>query len=127
MGYNIEVSFNVLKNGSVTKLLEEVKECAEECFCEDFYEDYEFDNKSQFKRRHCLISVRFPQENLNNMIEFVNIIRKNSGIYIESIYDENSHSILYASQYFITQKMDKYAAKDFKTQKKREAIQMMKK
>ena len=127
MGYNIEVSFNVLKNGSVTKLLEEVKECAEECFCEDFYEDYEFYNKSQFKRRHCLISVRFPQENLNNMIEFVNIIRKNSVIYIESIYDENSHSILYASQYFITQKMDKYAAKDFKTQKKREAIQMMKK
>lgn len=118
MGYNIEVSFNVLKNGSVTKLLDEVKEYAEECFCEDFYEDYEFENKVQFQRRHCLISVRFPEEKLNNMIEFLNIIRKNSGIYIELIYNEYEDSILYASQYFITQKMDKYVAKDYKLQKR---------
>lgn len=119
MGFNIEVSFNVLKNGSVTKLVEQIKEYAEECFCEDFYEDYEFENKVQFQRRHCLISIRFPQEKINNMIEFLNIIRKNSGIYIEVIYNEDNHSILYASQYFMTQKMDKYAAKNFKVQKRK--------
>ena len=76
MGYNIEVSFNVLKNGSVTKLLEEVREFAEGCFCEDFYEDYEFENKTQFQRRHCLISINFSQSKLNNMIEFLNNIKK---------------------------------------------------
>ena len=119
MGYNIEVSFNVLKNGSVIKLLEEVREFAEECFCEDFYEDYEFENKVQFQRRHCLISVSFPQEKLNNMIEFLNRIRKNNKIYIEVIYNEDNHSILYASQYFITQKMDKYVAKKFRTEKRK--------
>lgn len=119
MGYNIEVSFNVLKNGSVTKLLENVKEYAEECFCEDFYEDFEFENKVQFQRRHCLISIRFKHEKLNNMIEFLNRIKRNSGIYIELIYNEDNHSILYASQYFITQKMDKYMAKHFKTQKRK--------
>lgn len=119
MGYNIEVSFNVLKNGSVTKLLEEVREFAEECFCEDFYEDYEFENKVRFQRRHCLISVSFPQEKINNMIKFLNRVRKNNGIYIELIYNEDNNSILYASQYFITQKMDKYAAKDFKIQKRK--------
>lgn len=119
MGYNIEISFNILKNGSVTKLLEQVKECAEECFCEHFYEDYEFVNKAQFQRRHCLISVSFPQEKVNNMIKFLNTIRKHSRIYIELIYDEDNYSILYASQYFITQKMDKYSAKDFKTQKRK--------
>ena len=115
MGYNIEVSFHVFKNGSVTKLLEDVKQFAEECFCEDFYDDYEFENKSQFQRRHCIISVRFPQTKLNNMIEFLNSIKKNSGLYFELIYDENNESVLYASQYFLTQKMDKYAAKNFKT------------
>jgi predicted SAM-dependent methyltransferase len=118
MGYNIEVSFNVFKNGSVTKLLEEVREFAGECFCEDFYEDYEFENKVRFQRRHCLISVSFPQEKINNMIKFLNRVRKNNGIYIELIYNEDNNSILYASQYFITQKMDKYAAKDFKIQKR---------
>jgi hypothetical protein len=119
MGYNIEASFNVLKNGSVTKLLDQVRECAEECFCDDFYEDYEFENKSQFQRSHCLISVSFPQSKLNNMIEFLNIIRKNSGLYIELIYNKSNHSVLYASQYFLTQKMDKYAAKSFKTEKRK--------
>ncbi len=119
MGYNIEVSFNVLKNGSVIELLNEVRNFAEECFCENFYEDYEFENKVQFQRRHCLISVIFPQEKLNSMIKFLNNIRKNKGLFIELIYDENNHTILYASQYFITQKMDKYCAKEFNTQKRK--------
>ena len=114
MGHNIEVSFNVLKNGSVTKLLEEVREFAEGCFCEDFYEDYEFENKTQFQRRHCLISINFSQSKLNNMIEFLNNIKKKSSLYVELIYDEDNSSILYASQYYITQKMDKSSAKKFK-------------
>ena len=118
MGYNIEVSFNVLQNSSVMKLVEELRESAKECYCEDFYEDYEFENKSQFQRRHCLISVTFPQEKVNNMVEFLNRIRKNNQIYVELIYDEDNYSILYASQYFITQKMDKVVAKDFKLKKR---------
>ena len=118
MGSNIEISFNVLKNGSVTKLLEDVKNRAEECLCENFYEDYEFENKAQFQRRHCLISISFSQSNLNNMIEFLNTIRRNHALYIELIYDEKTKSILYASQYFITQKMDKYIAKKFKIEKR---------
>jgi len=118
MGYSIEVSFNVLKNGSVIKLLEDVKECAEKCFCEDFYDDYEFENKSQFQRRHCIISVSFPQSKLNNMVEFLNTIKKHGGLYVELVYDETNHSVLYVSQYFLTQKMDKYAAKKFKIEKR---------
>lgn len=118
MGYNIEVSFNVLKNGSMTKLLEDTKKCAEECFCEDFYEDYEFENKVQFARRHCVLSVKFSESKLNNMIEFLNNVKKNNGLFVELIYNEENESILYASQYFITQKMDKYVAKTFKTERR---------
>jgi len=119
MGYNIEVSFNVLKNGSVTELLETVRSFAEECFCEKFFEEYEFENKVHFQRRHCIISVIFPQEKINNMIEFLNIIKKIKGLHIESIYDEDNHLILYASQYYITQKMDKFSAKKFKTERRK--------
>jgi len=119
MGYNIEISFNVVKNGSITELLEEVRNCAEECFCNKFYEDYECENKFQFQRRHCLMIINFSQSMINNMIEFLNIIKKYHGLYVELIFDEDNDSILYASQYFITQKMDKYTAKDFKILKKR--------
>jgi hypothetical protein len=40
------------------------------------------------------------------------------GLYIELIYDEDTNSILYASQYYITQKMDKFSAKNFKSKKR---------
>jgi hypothetical protein len=53
------------------------------------------------------------------MIEFLNRVKKNSGLYIELIYDETNESVLYASQYFLTQKMDKYAAKKFKIEKRK--------
>jgi hypothetical protein len=119
MGYNIEVSFNVLKNGSVTQLLNKVRDLAEDCLCEDFYEDYEFENKTQFQRRHCIMSVIFSHEKLNNMLEFLNNMKRKEGLHVELIYDDRAHSILYASQYFLTQKMDKYAAKEFKIEKRK--------
>lgn len=119
MGYNIEVSFNVLKNGSVTELLETVRSFAENCYCEDFYEDYEFENKVQFQRRHCLMTVIFSQKNINNMIEFLNFIKKLKCLYIEMIYDDENHLILYASQYYITQKMDKFGAQKFTREKRK--------
>jgi hypothetical protein len=119
MGYNIEVSFNVLKNGSVTQLLNKVRDLAEDCLCEDFYEDYEFENKTQFQRRHCIMSVIFSHEKLNNMLEFLNNMKRKKGLHVELIYDDRAHSILYASQYFLTQKMDKYAAKEFKIEKRK--------
>jgi len=53
------------------------------------------------------------------MREFLNTIKKNSMVYVELIYDETTQSVLYASQYFLTQKMDKYAAKTFKTEKRK--------
>jgi len=119
MGYNIEISFNVLKNGSVTKLIEYVKNNAKECLCEDFYEDYEFENKVQFQRRHCLMSIIFSQTNINNMVAFLNNIKNMNGLYIECIYDEKINSILYASQYFLTQKMDSHCSKKFKQERRK--------
>jgi hypothetical protein len=120
MGYNIELSFNIFKVGSgVTRLLQDIKQTAEKHFCEDFYENYEYENNAQFQRRHCVIYLKFSESKLNNMIEFLNSIKKNSMLYVELIYDEKTHSVLYASQYFLTQKMDKYAAKIFKTQKRK--------
>ena len=64
------------------------------------------------------MSISFSQSKMNNMIEFLNNIRNTNGLYIELIYHEGSNSILYASQYFLTQKMDKYAAKKFKIEKR---------
>ena len=111
MGYNIEISFN-LQNNSLN-IINEVRSCAEDNNCEDFFEDFEFENKTQFQRRHCIMSIMFANDNLNKMVEFLNTIKKNEELHVELIYDELNHSVLYASRYFVTQKMDKYAAKEF--------------
>jgi hypothetical protein len=119
MGYNIEVSFNVLKNGSVSEQLEIIKKYAYNCDCENIYEQYEFENKVQFQRRHCIVSIFFTHSNINNMIEFLNSIKKENKLYIEMVYDDINNIMLYASQYYVTQKMDKNVAKNLK---KRERI-----
>jgi hypothetical protein len=116
MGYNIEVSFNVLKTGNIQ---ESVSSYAAECDCEQIYEDYEFENKVQFQRRHCIMNANFLQTNIVGLKDFLKFIKRQNGLYLESIYDDDSNIILYASQYYITQKMDKGCAKEFTIEKRK--------
>ena len=57
MGYNIEVSFNILKHSNVTQIQELIKEQAHNCGCNFCYEDYEFETNVQYKRNHCILNV----------------------------------------------------------------------
>jgi hypothetical protein len=116
MGYNIEVSYNILKTGNIQ---ESIYDYATECGCEYLYEDYEFENKTQFQRRHCIITAKFSQINMSDMLKFLKFVKKTDGLYLESIFDDDSNSILYASKYYITQQMDKGAAKNFVIQKRK--------
>jgi hypothetical protein len=118
MGYEIEVSFNILKSSSVTELQEMVKNIAGECGCESFYEDYEYETNVQFKRNHCIMTIIFQDKKSNNLLHFLRFIRRKEGLFLESIYDEESGKILYASQYYVTQRMNKSNAKIFKKDRK---------
>jgi len=40
-------------------------------------------------------------------------------VYLETIYDDNTKQLLYASQYYITQKMDKGYSKVFKEERRK--------
>jgi hypothetical protein len=118
MGYNIEVSFNVLKNSSVTELLDTVKAYAEDCGCNNCYEDYEYETNVQFKRNHCIITMVFSQYELCYLLKFIKFIRSKKELYLETIYDDDTRKILYASQYYITQKMNKSNGKIFKRERR---------
>ena len=118
MGYSIEVSFSILKNSSVTEIKNMIINGAEECGCDSFHEDYEYDAHTQFKRNHCLITLNFSKTDITELVRFLRFIRSRCGIYLELIYDENEYCILYASQYYITQKMDKYNGKTYKNERR---------
>ena len=118
MGYSIEVSFSILKNSSVTEIKNMIINGAEECGCDSFHEDYEYDAYSQFKRNHCVITLNFSKTDITELIRFLRFIRSRCGVYLELIYDENEYYILYASQYYITQKMDKFHGKTYKQERR---------
>lgn len=117
MGYIIEVSFDILKNSNMTEIQVEVKNLAEYCGCVSFYEDYEYDDRCQFKRNHCVFTTHFLDENMLFMLDFIKNIRKEKYLFLESIYNEETRMLVYASQYYLTQKMDKYKAKMFRRER----------
>ena len=117
MGYNIEVSFNFVKNSSVTDIQEMIKTNAEKYGCQYIYEDYEYEINTQFKRNHCIITINFQKTDILNLIEFLKIMRSKNYLHIESIYSESPSVIIYASQYYRTQKMNKSIGKKFKKEK----------
>jgi hypothetical protein len=118
MGYDIEVSFNIVKHGSVTELQNIIQKIANESICKFFYQDYEFENNTQYKRNHSLFTINFDSEFIHNFIYFIKNIKKIGGVYIESIYDDNINILLYASKYYQTQLMDKNLAKNYKVNKR---------
>ena len=118
MGYSIEVSFNITKNSSVSQLQDTVRNMAKECECESFYEDYEYDSHVQFKRNHCVMTAIFAQTNIDDLLHFLQFIKRTEGLFLELIYDENANLILYASQYYITQKMNKNNGNIYKKERR---------
>jgi len=121
MGYNIEVSFSLIKNSSVTELQENIKNLATNCGCSYFYEDYEYETHVRYQRKHCIITLNFNNTDIYNLINFLRNIKKSKGLYIEVIYDDDSNKIIYASKYYITQKMEKSGSKIFKDERKKKS------
>ena len=119
MGYNIELSFHILKNSSITEIKTNIKDLATKYNCSYCYEDYEYETNVQYQRRHCIMTANFENSNINYLVEFLKSMKKIEGLYIEVIYDEEINKILYASKYYQTQKMTKYCAKDYNSTKRK--------
>jgi hypothetical protein len=100
MGYNIELSFNILKHSNVTELQNNIINLANDCLCNSYYNNYEYDNNVKHIRLHSITIVNFDNSEINNFIKFLKNIKSIKGLYIETIYDDDSSIILYASKYY---------------------------
>jgi len=118
MGYNIELSFDILKNSSISEIQNNIKELATKNRCSYCYEDYEYETNVQYKRQHCIMTTNFENSNIKYLVEFLKNITLMEGLHIELIFDEELNKILYASKYYQTQKMNKYIAKDYNNKKR---------
>lgn len=119
MGYSIEVSFNILSHNSVTETHDFIMNLATSYGCISCYIDYEFETNVQYKRTHIIVVINFDTSNIYNLIEFLKKIKMTKCLFIETIYDDNNNMILYASKYYVTQKMDKFIAKEYSKNKRK--------
>jgi hypothetical protein len=117
MGYNIEVSFNVLKH-NVSETKELISNIALENGCENYYNEYEFEKNLRYNRNHCVFTIIFQDYNIDNIVQFLKKMKNLKGIYVESIYDDDRNNMLFASNLYLSQFMDKHIAKVYKLNKR---------
>ena len=116
MGYNIEVSFNILKHTNVSEIEQTIISLAKNCHCTFFYSYCEMERNVAIQRNHMVITVHF-ENNMDHLLIFLHNIKKRKGIYIESIYNEETNQLLYASPYYLTI-MDKFMSKKYQSNKR---------
>jgi hypothetical protein len=113
MGYNVEISVNMLKETHFSEFENTIEEIAQAYNCESFYSISEEDGTIKIPRYHSVFVINFLNENFDNFIKFLRIIRSSKKGYIECIYDQDINKLLYASSYHLN-KMGKEATKNYK-------------
>jgi len=117
MGYNVELSFNILKQSSISNFIKSVVDVAENNGCKNYYYNCEFNNDIYQQRNHYVLIFDFENEIFENFLNFIKNIKKIRNLNIEIIY-ENNNVILYASSYYLSKMMDKQIAKNYKKNKR---------
>jgi hypothetical protein len=117
MAYNIEVSFNALKH-NIYETKELISKIAVENGCENYYNEYEFEKNLRYNRNHCVFTFIFQDYNIDDIVKFLKKIKNLKGIYVESIYDNDRNNMLFASNLYVSQFMDKHIAKMYKMNKR---------
>ena len=103
MGYNIEVSINMMKHPNVSEIKREITDFALELNCDHYYYIYEVENKVRIPRNHIIIVVNFDDSETFNCAHFLKTIKKMKNLHIECIYDDEiACNLLYASQYYLS-------------------------
>lgn len=113
MGYNIEISVNLIKETNFFDVIHSIEEIANLYNCENLYTLSEEDGTIKIPRYHLIFVIHFNNDNFDNFLKFIRSIRETKKAYIETIYDNNFNKIIYASSFYLT-KIDKEASKKYK-------------
>ena len=113
MGYNIEISVNLLKVTKFSEIENTIRCVAKSYNCNNIYVITEDDGTIKIPRYQCIYVVNFLDENFENLIKFLKFIKKYKSSYIECIYDNDIYKLLYASSFYL-KTVDKDLSKKYK-------------
>ena len=113
MGYNIEISVNMLKQTKFSEIDSIIQGVAEYYDCNNIYSMTEEDGTKKIPRYHCIYVINFLDDNLDKCVKFLKYIRNYKDSYIECVYDNDMYKLLYASSYYL-KNVDKDISKKYK-------------
>jgi len=113
MGYNVEISVNMLKETKFSEVEKTIQSIAEFYNCNNIYLFNEEDGTIKIPRYHCIYVIYFDDDNLNNLIKFLKFIKKYKISYIECLYENDVFKLLYASSFYL-KNLDKELSKKYK-------------
>jgi len=103
MGYNIEVSINIVKHPNLSELKKTITDFALDLNCENYYYIYEMEGTSRIPRNHCIIVINFNDNETFSCAHFLKKMKRMKELHIECIYDDEIQcNLLYASRYYLT-------------------------
>jgi len=109
-----------MKQCSINETQNYIIDLAREYSCNFCYVDFELENEYKIKRNHCVITINFEDNFINNMNNFLNHIKniKNKTYYIETIYHDVTNKYIYATKHYLIQNANKSFTKEYFINKK---------
>lgn len=103
MGYNIEVAIDIMKHPNVSEIKSYVTNMALDFDCDHYYYIYDYQGNCKQIRNHCIIVINFEEEFIFQCASLVKELKKNTGLHIECIYEDNIVcKLIYASKYYLS-------------------------
>jgi len=113
MGYNIEISVNLLKETKFSEVEKTILDMAQFYNCNNIYSLTEEDGTKKIPRYHCVYVINFLYDNFDNLINFLKFLKKYKSSYIECVYDNDLYKLLYASSFYLNT-VDKELSQNYK-------------
>jgi hypothetical protein len=103
MGYNIEVSIDLLRHTNISEVKKDIADAALDYECSYYYYLYEMEGRCRIPRNHCIMVINFADDQIFNCADFLKLIKKMKILHIECIYEDDIIcKLIYASQYYQT-------------------------
>jgi hypothetical protein len=103
MGYNIEVSIDILRHTNISEVKKQIADSALDFECNHYYYLYEMDGGCKIPRNHCIMVINFDDEQIFNCAAFLKLIKRLKTFHIECIYEDDIVcNLIYASKYYQT-------------------------
>jgi hypothetical protein len=103
MGYNVEISVNLLKDSNFSEIEKTIHNTAEIYECESIYSIAEEDGTKKIPRYHLLFVINFEYDKFEKFIKFLKIIKNYKKVCIESIFNNTfgKSKLIFASSYYL--------------------------